>query len=155
MIQLGRRGPDTCILTHATPNYLLQTWPESHPAEYTQVPGAAFLGLVEAVQQGEAYGARPTGTAKGLSPGQTEVLLGVGSYRMLQYGLKMRGPWRQRRNLSLFPDKAQFLPRKIIVCLPTFHLISQNKIHLWWREPPSPQKWDWLSAPHSWGLRHL
>lgn len=70
-------------------------------------------------------------------------------------GLKMRGPWRQRRNLSLFPDKAQFLPRKIIVCLPTFHLISQNKIHLWWREPPSPQKWDWLSAPHPWGLRHL
>lgn len=51
---IGGRGPDTCILTHATPNSLLQTWPESHPAEYTQVPGAAFLGLVEAVQQGEA-----------------------------------------------------------------------------------------------------
>lgn len=54
MVPSGRRGPDTCILTHAILDSLLQTWPESHPAEYTQVSGAAFLGLVEAVQQGEA-----------------------------------------------------------------------------------------------------
>lgn len=112
MIQLGRRGPDTCILTHATPNSLLQTWPESHPAEYTQVPGAAFLGLVEAVQQGEAYGARPTGTAKGLSPGQTKVLLGVGSYRMLQGWSQNESPLETKEESKPFSRQGLIPPKK-------------------------------------------
>ena len=63
---IGEASPPSCtptpsthafILTHATLDsslfFFFQNLPEGHPAEHTQVPGAAFLGLVEALQQGE------------------------------------------------------------------------------------------------------
>lgn len=50
-------SPHTCVLTPATPDSLLQNRPEGHPEEHMQVPAAAFLGLVEAPQQGAGLGA--------------------------------------------------------------------------------------------------
>lgn len=67
-----RPGPNTGTLIHETPASFLQNWPESHPAEHTQIPGAAFLGLVEALQQGRSRGASlllPGGLGGGASRG--------------------------------------------------------------------------------------
>ena len=46
--------PRILYFNHATPDSFLQDGPQGHPAEHTQVLAAAFLGLVEALRQGES-----------------------------------------------------------------------------------------------------
>lgn len=111
IVPLGRPGPDACILIHATPGSLLQNWPESHPAEHTQVPGAAFLGLVEALQQGEARGARQPALLLGATVlGRRRCFLRVGSYRMLQEQFKTESTLETKEKSSLLPDRGQIPP---------------------------------------------
>lgn len=87
--------------------------------------------------EGQASQNRCSPWAGSLSPRQTEVPLGGGKPWEAGGSLKMRVPWR-RRSLASFQTGANSSLRKIIVCLPTFHLIPQNKIHLEWRGVLTP-----------------
>ena len=51
--------PPACLHCNpCNPRFFLQNAPEGHLEEHTQVPVAAFLGLVEALHQGEDLGPR-------------------------------------------------------------------------------------------------